>query len=119
MAITREQGRHTGASQQVLTYLHEHANIAIPYPEISKAIGARESYTVPNAVGNLISKGIPIEKPMTGFALYRTGPTPAPVPEKPSTTLFEYVGKTANHTIVRGEDEELFVLVPLVEWVKP
>lgn len=117
--------RHNGASQQVLTYLREHANTAIPYPEIHKAIGATDKFTVPNAVTHLIARGMPLERVMRGMVLYRTMPQvgfpsetkPEPIPETPTQKLYEFVGNSGGVTIVKGEDDELYVVTPLVEFV--
>jgi hypothetical protein len=125
----RKSGRgYTGASQAVMTYLREHANTVIPYPEIKKAIGAEAPLTVPNAISHLIAKGMPIERPMSGFAVYRTMPKapepPTPEskaldtePEKPTQKLYEFIGQSGGVTIVKGEDNELYVVSPLAEYV--
>jgi hypothetical protein len=110
MVASTMEGRHNGASQAVMTYLRQHCNVAIPYPEIQKAIGADQKFTVPNAITHLIAKGMPIERPMTGFAIYRTMPKvpePEPMPEeKPTQKLYEYIGQSGGVTIVKGEDND-------------
>jgi hypothetical protein len=118
------EGRHNGASQAVMTYLRQHCNVAVPYPEIQKAIGAEQKFTVPNAITHLIAKGMPIERPMTGFAIYRTlpkaieaEPVPEPEPEVPTQKLYEYVGNSDKVVIVRGEDMELYVVLPLTKFM--
>lgn len=124
----RKNGRgHTGASQQVLTYLREHANTVIPYPELHKAINAEDKFTVPNAITHLVAKGLPIERPIRGFAVYRTLPQATfedskglEVPDEPVTPtqkLYEYVGESRGIVIVKGEDNELYVVAPLVEFM--
>jgi hypothetical protein len=132
MAARKQEGRgHTGASQQVLTYLREHCNTVIPYPELTKAIGAKEKFTVPNAITHLVAKGLPIERPMRGFALYRTiavakapePPTPESKtldtePKSPSQKYWEFVGNSGGLKIVKGEDEELYVVFPLYQYVR-
>ena len=121
MAATSANTKHNGASQQVLTYLREHCNTVIPYPELTKAIGATHNFTVPNAITHLVRLGLPVERPMRGFALYRTMPLvpePEPMPEeKPTQKLYEYIGQSGGVTIVKGEDNELYVVSPLVEFV--
>lgn len=127
MVASTMEGRHNGASQAVMTYLRQHCNVAIPYPEIQKAIGADQKFTVPNAITHLIAKGMPIERPMTGFAIYRTMPKvpepPTPEskaldtePELPTQKLYEYVGNSKGITIVRGEDDELYRVIPLFDF---
>jgi hypothetical protein len=129
MAARKDGRGHTGASQQVMTYLRQHANTVIPYPELKEAIGAKDKFTVPNAITHLVAKGMPIERPMRGFAVYRTmpkvgfaseaDPVPEPVqePEKPTQKLWEFVGNSKGVTIVKGEDDELYVVTPLIEWI--
>jgi hypothetical protein len=124
MVARTVEGRHNGASQAVMTYLRQHCNVAVPYPEIQKAIGAEQKFTVPNAITHLIAKGMPIERPMTGFAIYRTlpkaieaEPVPEPEPEVPTQKLYEYVGNSDKVVIVRGEDMELYVVLPLTKFM--
>jgi hypothetical protein len=124
MVARTVEGRHNGASQAVMTYLRQHCNIAVPYPEIQKAIGAEQKFTVPNAITHLIAKGMPIERPMTGFAIYRTlpkaveaEPVPEPEPEVPTQKLYKYVGNSDKVVIVRGEDMELYVVLPLTKFM--
>lgn len=119
----RANGRgHTGASQQVLTYLREHCNTVIPYPELHKAIGAKDKFTVPNAITHLVAKGLPIERPIRGFAMYRTEPKPLEIPDEPTVLptqkLYEFVGNSDRVVIVKGEDDELYVVTPLSEWIQ-
>lgn len=122
MAARKQNGRgHTGASQQVLTYLREHCNTVIPYPELHKAIGAQDKFTVPNAITHLVAKGLPIERPIRGFAMYRTEPKALEVPDEPvvlpTQKLYEFVGNSDKVVIVKGEDDELYVVTPLSEWI--
>lgn len=120
----RKNGRgHTGASQQVLTYLREHCNTVIPYPELSKAIGAVDKFTVPNAITHLVAKGLPIERPMRGFAMYRTvAPEPLEIPQEsepiaPTNKYYEFVGNSDRIVIVKGEDDELYVITSLSDFL--
>ena len=123
MAATSGGPRHNGASQQVMTYLRDHANTVIPYPELHKAIGAQDKFTVPNAITHLIAKGMPIYRPMRGFAIYKTEPVPLEIPEEtpeeaPGNKYWEFVGNSDKVVIVRGEDDELYVIKPLSEYLK-
>lgn len=106
-------GRHNGASQQVLAYLRENPNITVPYAELKRVIHAMNDHTVSNAVTNLISSGVPIDRPQRGFCIYR----PVPIaPEKaPLGKLFEYVGESGDYIIVRDEVQKLYILKPLAD----
>lgn len=105
-------GRHTGASQQVLAYLRDNPNVTIPYQEIKRAIHATEDHTVSNAITNLITQGVPVERPTRGMCIYR----PVPItPEKALSKLFEYIGQSGDYIIVRDETESLYILKPLAE----
>lgn len=115
-----KNGKHTGASQRVLGYLKQNANVEVTYQEIQKALGLPD-YTVSNSVQHLIHKGIPIKKPMYGVALFSphsnnrqtTQPPQEKEKEKPCGDLYEKVGVSRGKVIVRGQDDELYVLNPL------
>lgn len=112
-------GRHNGASQQVLTYLRENPNVTIPYAEIKGAIRAAHDYTVANAVGSLVEKGIPIERPQRGLCIYRPVPiAPEKAPSDNMQRLFEYVGESGDYIIVRDEVMKMYVLKPLSDLFK-
>lgn len=108
--------RNVNTSQRVLGYLQDHANIDVPATSIKRELGLEES-TVSNAVVHLRSKGINITRPLRGVYRYNTGPTPEPEREIPTQKLYEYVGQSGGVTIVKGEDDELYVVVSLVEYV--
>lgn len=111
-----KSGRHNNASQRILGYLRENANVEIPYTEIQKELGL-PSYTVSNAVSHLISKGIPVSRPLNAVVIFRptsnNRQTTQPPQPKPSRQVYEFVGNSSKITIVRGEDDELYVLKPL------
>lgn len=108
--------RNVNTSGRVLDYLRQHSNTDIPQIEIKRELDLGES-TVSNAVVHLRAKGINIVRPGRGIYRLVTGPTPAPEPEMPTQKLYEYVGQSGGVTIVKGEDDELYVVVSLVEYV--
>jgi hypothetical protein len=56
---------------------------------------------------------------MRGVYRYNSGPPePEPEPEKPTQKLYEFVGQSGAMTIVRGEDNELYVVVSLDKFVE-
>jgi biotin operon repressor len=107
--------KNVNTSQRVLAYFRENANVDIPNVEMKKALGLEES-TVSNAVVHLRSKGVRIDRVARG--IYRYSPSaadvnPDPEPEIPQQKYWEFVGNAGGETIVRGEDNELYVLHPL------
>ncbi len=103
--------KYGGASNAVLDYLRQNPNVVIPHVEIMRALKYPD-YTVSNGITHLISKGFPVTRPARGQVLYRPVPEPA-APEKTTSQLYEYVGNTAGKVLVRDENKELYVLVPL------
>lgn len=103
--MTSRETRVPRASQRVLEYLRENPNIQIPYPEIARHLGVGNEYSVSNAIGYLIEKGVNIERPMRGMVIYHPTETG---PVKPESKLYEYVGTSHGIVIVRGEDNELY-----------
>lgn len=103
-------------SGRVLDYLRQHSNTDIPQIEIKRELDLAAS-TVSNAVVHLRSKGINITRPARGIYRLNTGPAPEPEREIPTQKLYEYVGQSGGVTIVKGEDDELYVVVSLVEYV--
>lgn len=108
--------RNVNTSGRVLDYLRQHSNTDIPQIEIKRELGLGES-TVSNAVVHLRAKGINIVRPGRGIYRLVTGPTPTPEPEIPTQKLYEYVGNSEAMVIVRGEDSELYVVLPLVKFM--
>lgn len=111
--------KYPGASQKVLQYLRAHPDVMIPYREIESSLGF-PAYTVANSIVHLISKGANIDKPMRGTVLFRSAKqvempsAPAPqIPSWPNHELFEYVGMMESRSIIRGENDQLFVAIPL------
>jgi hypothetical protein len=113
MAETRNV-KHSGSSNKVLAYLRANPDVIIPYVEIERAL-TFPNYTVSNAVGRLIEIGHPIEKPQRGQCIYRskreTGTTRIADPTVP---LYEYIGSSLGRIVVRDENKELFVLMPII-----
>jgi hypothetical protein len=120
--MTRGVGVRTpGVSQRVLAYLRENANVEVPYAEILRELGLQYPHQVSNAIQHLQSKGVPVDRPMRGIVIYRAGLAiipPKPEPKSAARDMYESVGQTIGHRIVRDERDELFVLTPLEEWVK-
>ena len=118
--MTMKTGKiHSGASQAVLQYLRQHPDVQIPYIEISNALGYENSFTVANAVGYLLRTGINIKRPMRGVVIYHSGKIESTGREYTTRQeYFEYVGSSAGIPIVKGEDHEMYVLVPLAQFVK-
>lgn len=110
-----KSGAHTGASQTILSYLRQNPNVHIPYKDIEKATGL-PAFTVSNSISHLIARGVNVERPMKGVAMFKGGPkAPPPIPEQPFLTvkLYEYVGISGGTIVVRDEEEELYRLEPL------
>jgi hypothetical protein len=101
---------------RVLAYFRENANVDIPNLEIKNALDLPES-TVSNAIVHLRSKGIRLDRISRG--IYRYSPSAADVKtvEIPTQKLYEFVGNSGGVTIVKGEDDELYVVTPLVEFI--
>lgn len=109
--------RNVNTSQRVLGYLQDHANIDVPATSIKRELGLEDSTVVSNAVVHLRSKGINIIRPMRGIYRYVSGPREEETPEIPTQKLYEYVGNSETMVIVRGEDNELYVVLPLVKFM--
>jgi hypothetical protein len=107
--------KHPGSSQRVLAYLRENSNTDVPASEMVTQL-VLQSTTISNAVVHLISKGINITRPTRGIYRYNTGPTPIELPKPTPIKLYEYVGTSKGITIVRGEDEELYRVIPLFDF---
>jgi hypothetical protein len=112
----REKGviRHPGASQKVLAYLRAHPDVTIPYAEIEAALHY-PGYAVSNSITHLTSKGVHLERPIRGMVVYRSShEMPAAPPNKTrDTRLFEYIGQMKDRAVIRGEDDQLYVAIPL------
>jgi biotin operon repressor len=111
--------KNPNTSGRVLAYFRENANVDIPNIEIKNALGLEES-TVSNAIVHLRSKGIRVDRISRG--IYRYSPSaadvkPDPEPELPTQKLYEFIGNSGGVTIVKGEDDELYVVTPLVEFI--
>jgi biotin operon repressor len=109
--------KNVNTSGRVLAYFRENANVDIPNLEIKNTLGLAES-TVSNAIVHLRSKGIRIDRVARG--IYRYSPSAAdvkPEPELPTQKLYEFIGNSGGVTIVKGEDDELYVVTPLVEFI--
>lgn len=113
--------RNGAVSQRVLDYLAKNPNIVISQTAIQRDLNLPD-YSVSNAIGYLIAKGLPIKRQMRGTALYSTAPKAEqsngtrpvpPVMVNPPTKLYEYLGVSNGRIIVRDEEEELYVLSPL------
>lgn len=107
-------GQHTGASERVMRFLSERANTEVTYTEMQQALGLPR-FTVTNSINHLIAKGVPITKPTAGLALFRPNSHNRQTDQAPKLkmNLYEFVGKSGGRTIVRGEDDELYILSPL------
>lgn len=119
-------GQHTGASERVMRFLSERANTEVTYTEIQHALGYPR-FTVTNSINHLISKTVPLHKPSAGIVIFRPNShnrqTDQPKENlgsaayyaalKRDVKLYEFVGKSGGRTIVRGEDDELYILSPL------
>lgn len=102
--------KNTRSSTRVLEFLKRNANLELTYVEIQRACEL-PAYAVSNAIGHLISKGFDIQKPMRGVAVFRAGGMKEST--KPESKLYEFVGTSQGKVIVRGEDNELYVIAPL------
>jgi len=114
--------RNNGMSQRVLSYLRDYPYEVVAHSEISKALGATPEQ-VSNAIIHLMSRtNIPVTRPMRGMAVYSPQRAsdvrpvepvePVPAPRTPAD-LYELVGQSNGRKIVRSEDGELWVLMPL------
>ena len=112
-------GKYTHSMQRILSYLRENANVEIPYKDIQRDLGL-PAYTISNGIGYLVAKGVPVTRPMRGVCIFRPNSnnrqtTQPPAADKPkaSRDVYEYVGSSQGHLIVRGENDDLYILKPL------
>lgn len=109
--------RHFGATQQVLAYLRAHPDVTIPYTEVSHETGVRLA-TLSNSIGYLIEKGVSVERPMRGMVIFHSTRQAKATPKPHTSDVYEHVGSSDGFIIVRGEDNEMYVLTPLRLYLK-
>lgn len=111
--------RQFGKSEKILAFLKTHANVLISLAEISEATGLSRS-DASSGLSHLRERAmLNIEAPMRGQYIYHSGPKAPIAPKtKVGDQLYEFVGATLGVTIIRDEQNELYVPVPLSEYLR-
>lgn len=111
--------RRQDRSDKVLAFLKQHANTMVSLNEISDATGLERDVAA-STMSHLRTRALlNIETPMRGQYIYHSGPkAPIQAKAKVGDQLYEFVGTTLGVTIIRDEQNELYVPVPLNQYLQ-